>query len=109
MKTRRVGSFTCGVVLVAFGVMFLLHSFIPELTYQLIFSFWPVILIILGIELLVTETVSCLRNGNVGGSGAQKDYVEFQYDTGAVMLIFVMAVFSMGMGIAEYCMKYYMN
>lgn len=104
MRTRRVGGFTCGVVLVAFGVMMLLHSFIPILTYQLIFSFWPIILIVLGVELLISNTVSCFKYSR---GSTEKFYVEFKYDLAAIMLIFIMALFSMGMGFAEFCMKYY--
>jgi len=100
MRTRRVGGFTCGVVLVAFGVMFFMHSFIPILTYQLIFSFWPLILIILGAELLITNTIFCVKDGR---DSSQKSYVEFKYDVAAIALIFIMAVFSMCMGFAELC------
>lgn len=104
MRTRRVGGFTCGVVLVAFGVMLLLHSFIPALTYQLIFSFWPVILIVLGAELLIANTVSSFKDRK---NSYRNDHVEFKYDLAAIALIFVTALFSMGMGFAEFCMKYY--
>lgn len=103
MRSRRVGGFTCGVVLIAFGVMLFLHSFIPALTYQLIFSFWPVILIILGGELLIANIVSCCKGGE---ECQQKNHVEFKYDMAAIALIFVVAVFSMGMGFAEFCMNY---
>lgn len=104
MRMRRVGGFTCGVVLVAFGVMLLLHSFIPALTYRLIFSFWPVILIILGVELLIANAVSCSKGDE---DCQEKKHVEFKYDMAAIALIFVVAVFSMGMGFAEFCMNYY--
>lgn len=108
MRTRRVGGFTCGVVLVVFGVMMLLHSFIPTLTYELILSFWPVILIVLGVELLIANTVSCFKdNKNCQGDNQQSSFVEFKYDLAAIVLMFVIVLFSVGMGFAEFCLKYY--
>lgn len=50
---RRVGSITFGVVLVVMGCLFLLHMFFPQFNYFMIYRFWPVVLILLGIEVLV--------------------------------------------------------
>lgn len=49
---RRVGSVTFGVVLILIGSLFLAHMFFPQ-HYFYIYKFWPVILILLGIEVLV--------------------------------------------------------
>lgn len=49
LKGRRIGTFTAGISLVAFGVLFLVHIFNPALNYRFIFTLWPVILILLGL------------------------------------------------------------
>lgn len=54
MKTRRVGSLTCGALLIIFGVLFMVHMFVPALKYEFIIKFWPVILIALGVEMLLS-------------------------------------------------------
>lgn len=91
MKTRRVGTATCGLVMIVFGVLFFLHLFIPDITYRLIFDFWPLVLIFLGGELLL----SCI----------QKEEVVLKYDAGAIALMFLLALFAMGMGLIQFCME----
>lgn len=48
MKTRRVGSLTCGALLIIFGVLFMVHMFVPALKYESFLNSGPVILIALG-------------------------------------------------------------
>ena len=56
MRTRRVGTLTMGVSLIAAGVLFAVHLFIPGiLTYYYIFRLWPLILILLGAEVLIAN------------------------------------------------------
>lgn len=90
MRTRRVGSITCGVVLILFGVLFLLHMVMPALTYDFIFRLWPLILVFLGAEILL--------------SNLKKTKEAMKYDGGAILLIIVLAFFSMIMGAAEFAM-----
>ena len=73
MKTRRVGSLTCGALLIIFGVLFMVHMFVPALKYEFIIKFWPVILIALGVEMLL----SC-RNKEEG--------IKLKYDGAAIFL-----------------------
>ena len=49
---RRVGSVTFGITLLCYGILFLVHTFIPTLKYRYIFRCWPVVFILLGIMLL---------------------------------------------------------
>ena len=37
VRTHRVGSITLGSALVLFGILFLVHLFVPVLTYEIIF------------------------------------------------------------------------
>lgn len=85
VKMHRVGTFTVGILLVLFGTLFLLHLFVPEVSYYIIFQFWPCIFILLGLELLY----------------ASRRSEEVIYDTGAIFLVIVMAVFAMGMAGAD--------
>ena len=52
IKVHRVGTVTFGIVLVMTGIAFLARLFLPALNYEIIWHIWPVILIILGIEIL---------------------------------------------------------
>lgn len=92
MRTRRVGSLTCGTLLILFGVLFILHMLIPAVTFTFIFKLWPLILIFLGIEILL--------------SNIRKTEQKLTYDTGAIFLVIILAFFSLGMGVAEFCISH---
>lgn len=85
IRTHRVGTITTGISLIAFGVMFLLHLFMNSISYDLIFKLWPIIMIGLGIEILLSSFSS------------QK----IIYDKAAVVLMFFVAFFAMGMAGAD--------
>ncbi len=95
VRTRRVGSVTFGLTLILFGVLFLLHTVIPALHYEMIFQFWPVVFILLGIEILVENHRS-----------NEKQY-RFIYDFPAILMLVVMLLFSMVMAAADFTMQYY--
>ena len=96
IRVHRVGSMTLGFCLIGFGVLFLLHSVIATISYDLIFSLWPVIFICLGLELLI----SCISERKM------------VYDKAAIFLLVVMTLFALGMAAADVCMeasRYYME
>ncbi|MCB2291124.1 hypothetical protein LGK97_15440 [Clostridium sp. CS001] len=88
IKGRRVGTFTTGIVLVMFGILFLLRLTPLNINYLMIASFWPIVLIFLGIEIIV----SYLKN--------KEDTMK--YDFPAILLIVMLSLFAMGMGCMEY-------
>lgn len=88
-RIHRVGTITAGGTLVVFGVCLLLQSVFDLMSYQMIFSFWPLILIGLGVEVL-------LSNFN------EKRIV---YDKAAVVLLFVMLFFAIGMAVTDICLE----
>ncbi len=87
-RTRRVGTISLGLVLVLFGILFLLHLFFPALPYTLIMQFWPCIFIFLGAEILFCTVI-------------KKD-TDFKYDFGAIVIICMLSLFAMGMACMDY-------
>ncbi len=96
MRVRRVGSVTCGILMIFFGILFMVHMFYPPLSLGVIMKLWPLILISLGGEMVVSN----IRQGE-GGDEILK------YDKGAILLVLLLACFAVGMGVLEYCMEYY--
>ncbi len=88
MKTRRVGTTTFGCVLILLGVLLILQLFVPALNYTVILDFWPVTLILLGIEILLAN--------------AHSETTKFIYDGWSIVLMFLILGFSTCMGIADY-------
>lgn len=91
-RIRKTGGITAGVSLVAFGVVFAARRFNPDLDVRTIISFWPVIFILLGIEILVSYFVS--------------DGEKYRYDFVSVILIFAMLLFAVLMAGAELIFEY---
>jgi hypothetical protein len=91
-RTHRVGTFTLGSILVAFGTLFLLHLFIPAIAYHVIFKVWPIIFIFLGIEILIANFT---QKGE-----------KILYDTTAFALIILLSFFAMGMALVQVCFEY---
>lgn len=84
-RSHRVGSVTAGLSMVGFGVMFLLHLLFDLVEYRMMFSLWPVMLILLGLELLLSNF-------------SKRKIV---YDKAAIFLLVLMTFFTMGMAVAD--------
>lgn len=93
-RTHRVGTVTCGLVLVMYGILFLLHTAVPMLNYEIIFELWPVILIVLGVEILLSSM------------GKNKEKQKFVYDFSAVLIIVIMLFFAMIMAVIDVGMRH---
>lgn len=91
-RTHRVGTITCGLILILYGVLFLLRMALPFLNYSMIFELWPVVLILLGLEILI------------GCTGRRSEKRNFKYDFGSVLIILIMMGFSMIMAAVDYGM-----
>ena len=89
-RSHRVGSVTAGLSMIGFGVMFLLHLLFDLVDYQMMFSLWPVMLILLGMELLLSNF-------------SKKKIV---YDKAAVFLLITMTIFTIGMAIIDECFRW---
>lgn len=84
MRTHKVGTITLGLTLVACGVVFLLHAFVPIISFATICGFWPIIFIILGLEILISNWRD--KEGT------------FIYDKGSIFLTFIVTGFAMILG-----------
>lgn len=98
VRIRRVGTLTFGCMLLVFGTLFLVHIFVPWLDYEVIFRFWPCILIFLGIEVLAGN----YKASKMMGEGCQ---VQFVYDKTAILLTIFITFFSMAMAVADFCLQ----
>lgn len=100
IKVRRVGSVTFGTVLIVTGILFLVHIFLPGFHYFLIYRFWPVILILLGVEVLAgsrQKTYEIIDNqGNV------VEQSKVVYDVAAILLMIALTAFAMCMGLIDW-------
>ena len=92
MAGRRVGTFTAGLTMVAFGILFMVQLFTTAIDYLIIFRFWPIILILLGTEILVGHFVNKEE--------------KLKYDAGAIFLVIVIAFFAMGMAVADFAISH---
>lgn len=90
MPMRRVGTFTAGLILVCFGILFITHLIVPAFSYFSIFQFWPIVFVLLGAEMLY----------------ANFRREEVTYDTGAIFLVILMAIFAMVMAGADLFIQY---
>jgi uncharacterized membrane protein HdeD (DUF308 family) len=92
LRGRRTGTLTAGVTLVVFGLLFIGRLVFPEVDLKFIMSLWPLILIFIGIEIIISYAVN-------------KDE-KMRYDGGAIVLVFIMAIFAMVMGCMEFVMEH---
>ena len=87
-KTHRIGTITLGGLLITFGLLFLLRIFITSLSYGVIFKLWPIIFILLGIEILIANF--------------RQQESSLIYDKTAFALIISLSFFAMGMSSVEF-------
>lgn len=92
IKGRRVGTLTSGIVLVILGILFLLRTFIPNMNIRWIIALWPVVLILLGCEVI--------------GSYVINKEEKVTYDFGGIILVIVLSFFAMGMGGVDFLMQH---
>ena len=89
-RIHRVGTITVGLTLIAFGVLFILHTFVGIISYETIFKLWPLVFIGLGIEVLLSNI-------------SEKKFV---YDKVAVFILIMMFFFAICMAGADMMFTY---
>ena len=90
-RIHRVGSITTGISMVVFGILCIMQHFINVLDYSVILSLWPLIVIGMGVEILLSSSSNR----------------QFVYDKASVFLLFVMSGFAMCMAIAEWSVRHW--
>jgi len=94
MKSRKIGVLTLGVALIAFGVLYLLRVFVPGWDYLTILKFWPFVLVLLGIEVLLSALLP-----RPEGEGPAK------VDALSVVLLFFTLFMACGLAAAEFALE----
>ncbi|MCL2301593.1 MAG: DUF5668 domain-containing protein [Firmicutes bacterium] len=94
MKSRKIGVLTLGASLVAFGVLYLLRVFVPGWSYMTVLRFWPVVLILLGAEVLL----SVFWPRPEGEPPAK-------FDAASVVLLFVTLLLACGLAAAQFALE----
>ncbi len=94
-RNHKVGTFSAGIVLIVLGMLFMLKTFGNILDYAIILSLWPVILILLGIEILISYFI-------------QKEE-KLKYDGGAIFIVIILTLFSMFMAFSEVFIREFPN
>lgn len=84
MRVHRVGTVTLGVTMIGIGIAFLTTLFVSYDSLAVLMNGWPVIFILLGIEILW---------------GNHKEEREFVYDKTAIALIVILSVFAIFLAI----------
>lgn len=106
IRVRRVGSVTFGILLVLCGITGLLHLVFPALDYEVVYRFWPVVLILLGIEVLAGTRHKTYQI--VAENGEVKEECAVKYDFPAILLTMAATFFIMCMALVQWCYEHSM-
>jgi uncharacterized membrane protein HdeD (DUF308 family) len=90
-NNRRVGTLTLGIVLILMGMAFISHLIFPELSMRILLDFWPLVLIILGIETLASYFINKQER--------------LRYDGWSIVIMIGLIGFSTFMGGAQFLLE----
>jgi len=94
MRSKKIGVFTLGISLVVFGVLFMVRVFAPWFDFVRVLQFWPVVLILLGIEVLVSALVP-RKEGDAA----------IKLDAASIVLLFVVLFLAIGLAAAQFALE----
>lgn len=84
MKIKRVGTITLAISLIALGVLIFMSQINDTYTLDLALKLWPLVLIVLGLEILWFRFMS-------------KDDVSIKYDIFSIFLVFTILFTNLGL------------
>ncbi|MDR0530678.1 MAG: DUF5668 domain-containing protein [Oscillospiraceae bacterium] len=93
MRGKKIGVLTLGVSLVLFGVLFLLRLALPWFDYIRVLQFWPVVLILLGVEVLLAALLP------------RKEGQPMKVDAASVVLLFLTLFLACGLAAAQFALE----
>lgn len=89
-KIKRVGSITLAIMLIIFGIVSFLHMFIKFDLLRYILMIWPILFIVLGIEILVCNA---------------KKNIQIKLDFLSIVLMFFIIGFLCVLGVCNFCIN----
>ena len=92
MKSRRVGTFTLGISLIVLGVALMISFFTEAFTVYDVIKFWPLFIIVFGIEVLVH---AILNNEE-----------KLRYDGLSIFLGIILILSTFGIAACDFVLKY---
>ena len=95
MRSRKIGVLTLGVSLVVFGALFMLRIFIPGFDYITVMKFWPVVLVLLGIEVLISALLPQKE-------GMQRPKI----DAVSIIMLFLTLFLALGLAAAQFALEH---
>jgi hypothetical protein len=88
-----MGAVTFGSILIMLGGVFLLDVVLPQIDMRIVVQFWPVALIMLGIEVLLGNRRKVYEV--VGDDGRVMEQCKVIYDIVAIVMMFCILLFTM--------------
>lgn len=96
MRVKRIGSTTAGLSLIGVGVVMIIAIFTRQQTFLLeALRFWPVILIMLGLEILLATYI--------------KTGTERKYDIVSIILMLLCVLLAFGCEAARLAIEFYLR
>jgi predicted membrane channel-forming protein YqfA (hemolysin III family) len=91
LRNRAVGTLTLGISFVAFGVFFLYDAVTNSISYTVIFVLWPLVLVFLGLEVLISYFLNKEQPTKYSGV--------------SIFLLVLLTMFSLGVGAVGYAVQ----
>lgn len=91
VRQWRVGTVSMGLILVALGIALLLGRANHSLTLATLLKFWPTVLIILGLEMVLLNTLTLFKRSKI----------RFTYDVLSIFLVLFLLFVSSGLAALE--------
>lgn len=85
MRKWRVGTLSLGILMIVLGVAILAAQFKQVTILDMLLTWWPLILVLIGVEILVQVYT------------AREEQPKIKYDAFSMLIIFIMVFFSIGM------------
>ncbi len=92
-RPRKIGTFTLVLSLMAVGITFMFINFDSREQIRILFSLWPVILIFLGCEILISARL----------------HPEYTLSVVSVIILIILLAFAFFMAFMEFAYSYYIT